>query len=228
MIEPPKTKILNRKLSANAGGQKSCSDRNSRTGRSRDYAERLSPLASVGREATAIQCEHLVRFQFFSQHNQSRIGKIHRDIAIPFHQRRDPLEARMRRRNQLKSASKDKLQSHFLGTPAGPDQVKRFGKNRLCRNDRSRPNLEHRYALLVERLASIHESYERAGIEQKLSGHGVTGGSGIPDAAGPNQELRFQHCRADRERARLGVAHRFASRHSGQRDLLERAGGFGK
>jgi hypothetical protein len=56
----------------------------------------------------------------------------------------------------------------------------------------------------VQLLASIHESYEGARIEQKLIGHGVNDGLGTPDVAGPNRGYRSQHCRADRERARLG------------------------
>src|ERR671925_1463096 len=127
-----------------------------------------------------------------------------RYVAIPFHECRDPLEARVRRGNQLKSASQDKLQGNFLGPPLRSNEVKRLGNDRLCGNDGSRPALERRDAFIVQLFASIHESYEGARIQQQLIGHGVNGGLGSPDVAGPNRGTRSQHCRADRECARLG------------------------
>jgi hypothetical protein len=176
----------------------------SKTGRSRDHAKRLSPIHSVRRKAAAIQCKHPVGLQFFPQYDQGGIGEIHRDIAVPFHEARDPLEARVRRGNQLKSTSQDKLESNFLGLPLRSNQVKRLGKDRLCGYDRSRPTLERSHAFTVPLLASIHESYEGPRIQQKLIGHGVNGGLSSPDVAGPNRGYRSQHCRADLEHAQLG------------------------
>src|SRR3989338_10257067 len=111
---------------------RSIQNRKSKMVRSRNHAKGFSPIHSVGREAAAIQGKHPVGLQFFPQYNQSGVGKIHRDITIPFHQSCNPSEARVRRGNQLKSAPQDKLKGDFLGLPFRSNEVKRLGEDRLC------------------------------------------------------------------------------------------------
>ena len=169
---------------------------------SRDYLERLIPVHSVCRESAAIQREDPVGLHFFAQNNQSGVGEIHRDVAIFFHQRRNPLQAGWGRRHQLKRPSKDKLKTSFLSPPLRPDQVKGLGEHRFGGDNGTVSTFQRRHTVRVGLLVSVHERHEGSGIQQKLIGHGVTDESGNRGGAGPDRAGRWQRCRADRARAR--------------------------
>src|SRR5919108_1281623 len=99
-------------------------------GGSRNYLKSFLLLESISGKSAAIESEHLLGLQLFSQDNQSGIGKIHRDIAIFFHQGCDPSQARRGGRDQLKRASQEKLKTNFLSLPLRPNEVKRLGQSR--------------------------------------------------------------------------------------------------
>ena len=44
-----------------------------------------------GESARPIQSKNVIRLQFFPESNQRPIGKVHRNISIPFHQSSDPV-----------------------------------------------------------------------------------------------------------------------------------------
>jgi len=186
-------------------GSRSGNNRQSKIGRSRNYLKGFPPAKAVGAKSATIQSEHPLGFQLFSQDNQSGIGKIHRDVAIPFHQSCNPSEARLGRRNQLKRPSQDKLKNGFLRPPLRPHQVERLGQDRFGSDDGSVPSLQRGHAVIVQLLASVHEGNERAGIQQEFIGHGANGGSSNRDVAGLNRAGRFQYCPEDREHDRWGA-----------------------
>src|SRR5437016_702375 len=172
---------------------------------SRNYLKGSIPIHSVRGKAAAIQRENPVCFQLFSQHNQRGVGEIHRDIAISLHQNRNTLQAFRRGGNQVKRASEDKLETSFLRAPLGSDQIKCFGQYGFRGDDGPGPLLQRRDAITVQLLVPVHERYEGAGIQQKLSGHGANGGSGTRGGADPSRAGRWQRCREDRERVRWGA-----------------------
>jgi len=162
-------------------------------------------MKSVDRKSSPVQCKHLVGLQFFPQNNQSGVGEIHRDVAVPFHQDRDSLETFCRRWYQLKSSSQDKLKTNFLRPPLRPDQVERFREHRFGCDYGAVPRFESRYTVIVQLLASVYQGNKRPGIQQQFIGHGVNGGSSSLDVAALYRADRLQYCRGDRERARLGA-----------------------
>ncbi len=117
--------------------------------RSRKYAERLSLIKPVRGESATIQGKNQVRLQLFAQGNQSRVGEIHGNAAVPFHQNRDPLQALSRRREQLNGPTQEKLQRIFPTFPHRPHQVEGFGQHSFRRHDGSGPFFESRDAVIV-------------------------------------------------------------------------------
>src|SRR3990172_12825564 len=104
---------------------------------------KVSPLVEpVGGKSAAIQCEHEIGAQFFPESNQRRIGIVHRDVTVLFHQDRNPLEACLRRGNHQESPSQQELKTNLLRLPARTNQMKRLGEDRFGRNDPSAPVLE--------------------------------------------------------------------------------------
>ena len=168
----------------------------------RDYLESPVSVDSVRGKSAPVQRENPVGLQLFAQNNQRGVGEIHWDIAVLFHQRRNPLQAGWGRRHQLKRASEDKLKGGFLSPPLWPDQVKCLGEHRFGGDNRTGPTFQRRYAVRVRLLVSVHESHEGPGIQQQLIGHGATGGSGNRGGAGPDRAGRWQYCRGDRGRVR--------------------------
>src|SRR3990172_7142821 len=171
----------------------------------RYYVESSVLVDSVRGKSAPVQSKDPVGLQLFAQNNQRGVGKIHWDIAILFHQRRNPLQAGWGRRHQLKRASEDKLKGSFLSPPLWPDQIERLGKHRFGGDNRAGPIFQRRHAVRVRLLVSVHESHEGPGIQQKLIGHGATGGSGNRGGVGPDRAGRWQYCRGDRGRVRLGA-----------------------
>ena len=168
----------------------------------RNQPKGFSLIESVRRKSTAIQGKNQVGLQLFAQGDQSGIGKIHGDVSILFHQERNALKAFWGRRNQLKGSSQDKLKGIFLSLPGRSDQVERLGEYRFGGYNGPAPLFQGGDAVGVHLLASVHESDERAGIQQKLILHGADGGSGSRGAVALSRVGRFQHFRVDRERAR--------------------------
>ena len=56
-----------------------------------DNLERFVPIHSIDRESATIQSKNFIRLQFFPESNQRPIGKVHRNISIPFNQSSDPV-----------------------------------------------------------------------------------------------------------------------------------------
>src|SRR3990172_13171544 len=144
----------------------------------RDDLESPVSVDSVRGKSAPVQSKDPVGLQLFAQNNQRGVGEIHWDIAILFHQRRNPLQAGWGRGRQLKRASEDKLKGSFLSPPLWPDQIERLGEHRFGSDNRTGPTFQRRYAVRVRLLVSVHESHEGPGIQQQLIGHGATGGSG--------------------------------------------------
>ena len=173
--------------------------------KSRNYLKRFSLAEAIGGKATPVQCKNPIGFQLLSQSDQCGVSEIHRHVAISFHQHRHSLEAFYRLGHQLKRASQHKLEGVSLVSPARPDQVERFSQDGLCGSNRACPTLQSRYTRTVRFLVSIDKSHKGSRVEQKFTGHGVTGGSGIRDAAGLGQAARWQHYREDRARVQWGA-----------------------
>src|SRR5438094_1504936 len=170
-----------------------------------DNLESSVSMHSVDGKSAAVQCEHPLSLKLFRQNSQSGVREIHWHVAVLFHQDRDSLKTFRRRRHQLKGASENKLKTSFLRAPARPDQVKGFGQYRFRGDDGTGPFFQRGDAVIVQLLVSVHERYEGSGIEQELSGHGATDGSGTRGGADPSRAGRWQHCREDRVRVRWGA-----------------------
>ena len=55
------------------------------TAESRNDLKRFPAIESVNGKSSSVQSKHLLGLQLFPQNNQSGVGKIHRDVTVPFH-----------------------------------------------------------------------------------------------------------------------------------------------
>ncbi len=169
--------------------------------KSRENLKGLTLMKSVDRESSPIQCKHMMVLQLFPQNYQSGVGEIHWDVTVPFHQNTGSLETFSRRWHQMKSSSQDKLKTNSLRSPLGPDQVEGFCEHCFGCDNWAVPRFESCYTVSVQFLASVYQGNKRPGIQQKLIGHGVNGGSDSHDVAALHRGDRLQYCRGDHERA---------------------------
>ncbi len=179
----------------------------------RDYLEGSIPIHSIRGKAAAIQRENPVCSQLFAQHNQGGVGKIHWDIAISLHQSRNPLQAFRRGRNQVKSASENKLKANFLRAPLGSDQIERFGQHGFSGDDRAGPVLQRRYAVTVQLLVPIHERHESPGIQQQFIFHGAIDGSDSRGGVARDRSGRWQYLPSKSRTRSMGRTSGWVSRY---------------
>jgi hypothetical protein len=169
---------------------------------SRKEAEGFPLIEAIRGKSAAIQGKDQVGLHLFPEHDQSSVGEIHGNVAILFHEDRDPLETFGGRRNQLKGSSEDELKNNFLRLPLRPNQVKCFGQDCFSRDHRRCPTFQHGHAVGVPSLVAVHERDKGAGVEQDLASHAANAESSNRGAADPNPVHRFEPVRADRVRAR--------------------------
>ena len=134
-----------------------------------------------------IQRKHPVATQFFAEGDQCRVGIIHRDVAVLFHQDRYSLEARRRRRNQKECASQQELDADLLRRPLRPHEIKRFGKYSLGGAILPLHSSSTATQSACRRSLRSTRATNAPGIQQQFIRHGASAGSGVPHAADPDR-----------------------------------------
>lgn len=157
-----------------------------------DDPKATSPPDAVCREVPRIRCEYQVRSEVFCQHDEGRIGEVHRQIGIVFHQVAAAAKRGGAGGNKGRAPIEKKVEACSSASSNAAQQMSRLGQHRLAADDAPFPALEEAGALLMKALAAIEEGNETAGVEEQLTGHAPGSRERMRGVARPDPEPQIR------------------------------------
>lgn len=130
--------------------------------------ERLAIVPSVGPEAAPIEGKDLATHGGVRDHDQRRIGVVHRYLPIAPHQSRRMLVSRALQRDDGDLGGQEEVERDIGGTATPADEVSGLGEDRFGGETAVANFIPLSEALRVPLVAAIEESHHRAGVDENV------------------------------------------------------------